>query len=174
MSLIKGRLDRDFFLQDVLEVARQLPGTYLVRKDHGRVERHMILEVEAYRGEEDQACHARRGPTPRTRVMYRSGGLLYIYLIYGIHWMLNIVTGEEHHPQAVLIRGLDKVSGPGRLTRALGIDDSFNGEDLGLSERLWVEDHGAANGRIITRPRVGVDYAGEPWKGKPWRFILGQ
>ena len=145
---------------------------YLVRKSSKGLRRYVINEVEAYRGEEDQASHARRGVTPRTRVMYRQGGRLYVYLIYGIHWMLNIVTGPEDTPQAVLIRGLSEVQGPGRLTKKLDIDRSFNQEDLIQSDRIWIEENSRASGKIITRPRVGIDYAGETWKNKPWRFIL--
>jgi len=128
--------------------------------------------VEAYRGEEDQASHARRGKTPRTRLMYMQGGVLYIYLIYGMHWMLNIVTGPEETPQAILIRGLQSVNGPGRITRNLGIDHSYNEEDLIFSSRIWLEDNPASTGRVITRPRVGIGYAGKKWREKPWRFIL--
>ena len=153
-------------------MARSLPGKYLVLKNADRVHRYMITDVEVYRGEEDQASHARRGRTPRTRIMYQRGGLLYIYLIYGMHWMLNIVTGEEGTPQAILIRGLQSINGPGRLTRQLGIDGTYNEEDLITSPRIWLQDNPASTGRIITRPRVGIDYAGKKWREKPWRFIL--
>jgi DNA-3-methyladenine glycosylase len=131
----------------------------------------MVSEVEAYRGEEDEACHARYGKTRRNQVMYNPGGCAYVYLIYGMYWMFNIVTGPPGDPQAVLIRGVPGFAGPGKLTRALGIDSSFYGEDLVTSQRLWLED-GSLKPRIIQKPRVGIDYAGEPWKSKAWRYIL--
>lgn len=171
-TLSSHKLERSYFLQDVLQVAWSLPGKYLVMQNAGEVHRFMISDVEAYRGEEDEACHARKGKTQRTRVMYFPGGVLYVYLIYGMHWMLNIVAGPQGEPQAVLIRGLRSISGPGRLTRQLGIDDTYNEEDLARSSRIWLEDHPASAGQVITRPRVGIDYAGKKWREKPWRFIL--
>jgi len=149
-----------------------MPGKYLVMQNAGEAHRFVITDVEAYRGEEDEACHARKGKTGRTRVMYFQGGVLYVYLIYGMHWMLNVVAGPQEEPQAVLIRGLQSVNGPGRLTRQLGIDKTYNEEDLVRSSRIWLEDNPASEGRIITRPRVGIDYAGKRWREKPWRFIL--
>lgn len=173
MIILTGdRLQRNYFLQDVLEVAPSLPGKYLVVQHSGRPHYYVISDVEAYRGEEDQACHARKGKTRRTRVMYFQGGVLYVYLIYGMHWMLNIVTGQEETPQAVLIRGLKSISGPGRITRQLGIDRTFNEEDLTRSPRIWLEDNPVSTGEVITRPRVGIDYAVKQWREKPWRFIL--
>lgn len=131
----------------------------------------MITETEAYRGEEDKACHASRGRTPRTEVMFREGGLVYMYLIYGMYWMLNVVTSVENVPQAVLIRGIREASGPGRLTRLLQLDRGFYGEDLVTSDRLWVEgDPGMA--ACESTSRIGIDYAGDPWKDLPWRFLL--
>jgi len=165
-------MNREFFLRDVLDLAWLMPGKNLVLASEEGVQRYQISEVEAYRGEEDQACHARKGRTKRTQVMYMSGGHLYVYLIYGIHWMLNIVTGPADFPQALLIRSLSEVKGPGRLTRKLGLDGSFNEEDLVRSSRVWIEDNPEATGEIITRPRIGIDYAGEEWRTKPWRFIL--
>ena len=166
------RLERDFYGQDVLQVAPALLGKVLVHRDQsGKRERYVISETEAYRGGEDRACHASRGLTPRTEVMFGDGGCLYMYLIYGMYWMMNVVTGEKGNPQAVLIRGLREVSGPGRLTKALGLDKSYNGEDLHASERIWIEDPGATPS-FTSAPRVGIDYAGEPWKSKPWRFIM--
>ena len=166
------RLDHTFFRRDVLEVAPELLGKFLVRKfDDGRLVKHRITEVEAYRGEEDLACHASRGKTTRTATMYLPGGVLYIYLIYGMYWMMNIVTGPADHPQAVLIRGIEGFDGPGKLTRHLEIDKSFNAEDLATSSRIWLEDAGTRP-PYTTLPRVGVDYAGDYWKHKPWRFIV--
>jgi DNA-3-methyladenine glycosylase len=106
--------------------------------------------------------------------MFAPGGFVYIYLIYGIHWMLNIVTGFTDNPQAILIRGVEGSSGPGRVTRQLNIDNSFYGEDLCSSDRLWVEKSNI-HPIIETGPRIGVDYAGEYWAKIPWRFwIKGQ
>jgi DNA-3-methyladenine glycosylase len=149
-----------------------IPGKHLVLASEESVHRYQIREVEAYRGEEDQACHARKGKTKRTQVMYLPGGHLYVYLIYGMHWMLNIVTGPEEHPQALLIRSLAEVQGPGRLTRHLGLDGSYNAEDLVSSSRIWIEANTEPAGSIITRPRIGIDYAAEEWRNKPWRFTL--
>ena len=165
------RLNSNFFTRDVLEVAPELPGKNLVRQfNDGSVFRYTILEVEAYRGKEDLACHASKGRTNRTEIMYHEGGKIYVYLIYGMYWMLNFVTGEQDVPQAVLIRAIEGFDGPGKLTRELKIDRSFYGEDLTKSSRIWLEH---SNGRYhITRgERIGIDYAGEPWKSKPWRFV---
>ena len=132
--------------------------------------RYTILEVEAYRGKEDLACHASKGRTNRTEIMYHEGGKIYVYLIYGMYWMLNFVTGEQDIPQAVLVRAIEGYDGPGKLTRELQIDRSFYGEDLTTSSRIWLEH---SNGRydITSGERIGIDYAGEPWKSKPWRFV---
>jgi DNA-3-methyladenine glycosylase len=165
------RLQREFYTRDVLEVAPELLGKYLVfRSPDNSVRRYCITEVEAYRGEEDRACHAWRGRTARTGVMYKHGGLVYMYFIYGMYWMLNIVTEKENIPQAVLIRGIEGFNGPGKITRELGIDRSFYGEDLTSSQRIWIEESGL-HPAIKTSPRIGVDYAGE-WKDKPWRFFI--
>lgn len=165
------KLDRDFYTRDVLEVAPQLLGKLIVLDSPGVKGSFMITEVEAYRGESDRACHASRGRTPRTSVMYREGGVLYIYLIYGIHWMLNIVTAEEGIPQAVLIRGIEGANGPGKLTRALGIDKSWSGIDITRSSVIGIEERGSRP-EILTSPRIGIDYAGEPWISKPWRYFI--
>jgi DNA-3-methyladenine glycosylase len=166
------RLQQDFFMHDVLEVAPALLGKILVRCfPDGREFQLIISETEAYRGEEDLACHASKGLTDRTKVMYSEGGHIYIYLIYGMYWMLNFVTSIEKNPQAVLIRGVKELYGPGRLTKRLEIDKSFNGENLNTSKRLFV----CENPGIVTynsAPRIGIDYAGDYWAQKPWRFIL--
>lgn len=164
------RLDPDFFCNNALSVARQLLGRTIVRRyTNGDVRRFVILETEAYQGEEDLACHASKGRTPRTEIMYHKGGLIYVYLIYGMYWMLNFVTGERDYPQAVLIRGVDLVTGSGRVGRLLELDKSFYGENLSASNRLWVEDTPMIES-YTTAPRVGVDYAKE-WKDLAWRFI---
>ena len=166
------RLDRDFYSRDVLEVAPGLLGKHLVRAGlDGTKLVYTISETEAYRGGEDLACHASKGRTPRTEVMFGEGGHLYMYLIYGMYWMMNVVCGPEDVPQAVLFRGLREVSGPGRLTRLLGVDRGFYGEDLVRSDRIWIEEIGSSPA-YSTGPRVGIDYAGEPWKDMPWRFLM--
>jgi DNA-3-methyladenine glycosylase len=166
------RLSREFFIRDVLDIAPEMPGKNLVvRLQNGSVKRFKITEVEAYCGTEDKACHANKGRTARTEIMYHEGGRLYIYFIYGMYWMLNIVTGEIDNPQAILIRGIENCVGPGRLTKLLGIDKSFYGEDLVTSERIWVEDTGTAHS-VKNGPRINVEYAGEFWKSRPWRFFL--
>ncbi|RPH32932.1 MAG: DNA-3-methyladenine glycosylase [Bacteroidales bacterium] len=166
-----NRLGFDFYNRDVLDVAPELVEMTLVRSfDDDSIQRFIITEVEAYRGVEDLACHASKGRTPRTEVMYQQGGLVYVYLIYGMYWMLNIVTGEPNNPQAVLIRGLEGCYGPGRLTRKLSIGKDFYGEDLSTSKRLWVEDS-KSSPIFNTAPRIGVDYAGAEWASKPWRYF---
>ena len=166
------RLDRAFYSRDVLEVAPQLLGLHLVKANaDGSLSSYVITETEAYRGGEDLACHASKGRTPRTEVMFGEGGHLYMYLIYGMYWMMNVVTGPEGVPQAVLFRGLREASGPGRLTRLLGVDRSFYGVDLVSSGQIWIEESGISPA-YTTGPRVGVDYAGEPWKDMPWRFLM--
>jgi DNA-3-methyladenine glycosylase len=163
------RCNESFFVKDVLEVAPALLGYYIVKNGSKGLERFRITEVEAYRGEEDLACHACKGRTPRTEIMYHKGGHLYIYLIYGMYWMLNIVTGKEEQPQAILIRGVEGISGPGRVTRQLGTDISYYGENLANSARIWIEK---GNGSVSYKSlsRIGIDYAGEPWKSMLWRF----
>jgi len=167
----RERLEHNFFIRDVLNVAPELPGKSLVRQfDNGSLYRYTILEVEAYRGKEDLACHASKGRTNRTEVMYHAGGKIYVYMIYGMYWMLNFVTGEQDTPQAVLIRAVEGFDGPGKLTRGLQIDKSFYGEDLATSSRIWLE-HETETYDIVRTKRIGIDYAGEMWKNKPWRFV---
>lgn len=171
---IPVRLTKNFYTRDVLEVAPALVGKILVRCfPDGSIFRGTITETEAYCGEQDLACHASRGKTARNSVMYESGGLIYIYLIYGMYWMLNFVTGGENQPQAVLIRGIEGCYGPGRLTRQLQIDRSFYGEDLTASQRIWVEDNGL-NVPVSCSTRIGIDYAGPIWASKPWRFYIAE
>jgi DNA-3-methyladenine glycosylase len=165
------RLDREFYNRDVLLVAPELIGKKLVRNIKGQIDYYPIIEVEAYHGEEDKASHARFGKTSRNSIMYSTGGLVYVYLIYGMYWMLNIVTGDKDSAQAVLIRGLQGFEGPGKVTKALGIDKTFYGEDLVYSDRIWIETH-LENPSIIHQPRIGIDYACEPWKSVAWRYIL--
>jgi DNA-3-methyladenine glycosylase len=167
------RLGRSFYEQDVLIVAPDLIGKVLVLQHETNAGLYTISEVEAYRGTEDQASHARFGKTARNAVMFDKGGLIYVYFIYGMYWMINIVTATEGLPQAVLIRGLSGINGPGKVTKTLGIDKSFNGEDLVTSGRIWIEDSGQKP-QYICKPRFGINYAGEPWISNPWRYIMVQ
>jgi DNA-3-methyladenine glycosylase len=165
------RLERSFYERDVLIVAPELISKRLIISTFAGTSSYLITEVEAYRGTEDEASHARFGKTSRNSVMFDSGGLLYVYLIYGMYWMLNIVTGISGQAQAALIRGVSDINGPGRVTRQLGIERSFYGEDLVTSERIWIEDHPIVKD-IVQLPRIGINYAGEPWKSQPWRYIM--
>ena len=170
--MVTNRLSSSFFERDVLLLAPDLLGKTIVRRfDSGEIKRYLIVETEAYRGEEDLACHASKGRTERTEVMYHSGGKVYVYLIYGMYWMLNFVTSEEGHPSAVLIRGVEGFSGPGRVGRELKLDKSFYGEVLETSQRIWLED-GEPVVNYSTTPRIGVDYAGAVWATKHWRFFI--
>ncbi|HEY8609019.1 MAG TPA: DNA-3-methyladenine glycosylase [Noviherbaspirillum sp.] len=172
------KLPRSFYDRDTETVARDLLGKHLVRVDGARRMRGRIVEVEAYVGAHDLAAHSSKGVTPRTRVMYGPPGHAYVYLIYGIHHCLNVVTEAEGNGAAVLIRALEPVTGiggntrgPGLLCRALGIDRRLNGEDL-LGNELFIEDAGEElRDRVVAAPRVGVAYAGD-WAGMPLRFYL--
>jgi len=165
------RVDRSFFLSDAVTVAQLLPGMDIVTASVERPGRFMITETEAYLGDSDKACHASRGRTNRTEPMFLEGGHLYLYFVYGMHWMMNVVTGPAGFPQAVLIRGVDQYVGPGRVTKGLSVDGSYNREDLTSSSRIWIEDRGLRPA-LTSGPRVGIDYAGEPWVSKLWRFII--
>jgi DNA-3-methyladenine glycosylase len=187
------RLPRHFFERSAIQVARDLLGARLVRLEGDRRLAGIIVEAEAYCGEEDLACHARAGRTRRTEVMYGLAGVAYVYFTYGMHWMLNFVTGAEGRPEAVLIRAIEPVEGiqtiaarrsprperewtdgPAKICQALGIDGSFNGADLMVPEaRLFVEaGDPVPDSRVAVGPRVGLGATPEPWLNKPWRFRL--
>lgn len=168
------RLGEDFFHRDCLQVAPELVGKVLVRtlKDNSRL-RLRITETEAYRGEEDTACHAHKGRTKRTRILYEESGRIYVYLCYGMHWLLNFVTGEKEVPQAVLVRACLNADGPGKLTRYLKIDGSLNDTSVYSQKELWVEDDGKRY-KIETHKRVGIGYASKEDQEKPWRFKMGE
>jgi len=156
-------------------LARGLIGKILVRRrPDGTVVRHRITEVEAYDGENDLACHASRGRTKRTVVMYRPGGVWYVYLCYGVHEMLNLVTGPVDYPAAVLIRGVEGISGPGRLTKRLQVGRQLNSAAAAKASGLWLEDDSfkVPRGALKISTRIGVDYAGPVWARKPWRFWM--
>lgn len=153
-------------------MARALLGKVLVRTTASGREERVIVETEAYVGAQDLACHASKGCTPRTQVMFGPGGVWYVYLCYGIHEMLNLVTGPAGFPAAILIRGVEGAIGPGRVTKQLSIARALNGEPAAPLSGLHLEDHGitAPTRKILCGPRVGVDYAGPIWAAKPWRF----
>ncbi len=164
-------MGRKFFSRPSQEVAKDLLGKFLVTPQKSGI----IVETEAYLGKIDKAAHTYQGrKTPRTQVLYGPAGFLYVYLCYGLYWQLNVTTGRG---QCVLIRALEtegkEANGPGKLTRWLEMDKSFYGEDLGKSERIWIEDHGEKIHRydIVAAPRVGIDYA-EEWSRKKLRFYL--
>ena len=165
------RLERAFFRQSAPTLAPQLLGKMLCRKRGRQVLRLRITETEAYYGETDTACHASRGRTPRTAVMYGDGGYAYIYLCYGMHEMFNIVSGGVGFPEAVLVRGVEGFSGPGRLTRGLAITRALNREDLTVSRQLWLEDDGA-EAAFTAAPRIGIGYASARDRARRWRFTL--
>ena len=168
---MNDRLSLNFFLRDVLEVAPALIGKLLVRQfEDGRIEKYRITETEAYRGTEDKACHASKGRSQRTEVMFQEGGTVYVYLIYGQYWLLNLVTGITGDASAVLIRGMEGFSGPGRVGRALQLDRTFYGENLFTSSRIWLEDAEPVS-EFRTSKRIGIDYSGE-WADKLWRFFI--
>jgi len=159
------KLKQDFFHRPCLEVAHDLVGKVLVCGD----KRLRITETEAYCGEADTACHAHKGKTGRNQVMYHKAGTVYIYLCYGIHYLLNIVTGEEGQPEAVLIRACENAPGPGRLTKALGITGALNGSCI-CGDALWVEDDGTPC-QVTTGTRIGIGYASAEDQARHWRFI---
>ena len=168
-----GKLTAGFFARPCPEAAEALVGKLLCRRmSDGSVKKLRITETEAYCGEADTACHAHKGRTARTETLYAAPGTLYVYLCYGIHWMLNIVTGDEGDPQAILVRACESAEGPGRLTKALAINGSFNRKTLEvLSNTLWIEDDGLPCS-VFTGSRVGICYASKEDQERPWRYIL--
>jgi DNA-3-methyladenine glycosylase len=184
-------LTRSFYQRPVLQVARELLGMRLVRKLGDSRLGGMIIEAEAYDGEADLACHARSGRTHRNEVMYGPAGRAYVYFTYGMHWMLNCVTGVVGYPAAVLLRAIDPeegleqiaarragvlrehwTDGPAKLTQALAIDRRFNGIDLcDPAGELMIEQAVLIPDAFVrTSPRVGLGATPEPWLSLPWRF----
>ena len=170
-------LPRSFYERPCLTVAGELLGKFLCRRERGRTRAGRIVEVEAYIGEEDQACHARFGRTARAEILFGPPGRAYVFLIYGMHHCVNAVCEAEGRPAAVLVRALEPAEGvhratdgPGKLCAALGIDRGDNGVDLTRGRGLWIEDRGGPKVRPLATPRIGVDYAGE-WAARPWRLI---
>jgi DNA-3-methyladenine glycosylase len=191
-------IERDFFTQPTLTVARELLGQRLVREWNGRRLSGLIVETEAYIGPADTASHASKGRTARTEVMFGPPGHAYIYLIYGVYYMLNLVTEFKDFPAAILIRALEPqegleviqanrrsppgdgwprlaqlANGPGKLCQALAIDKTFHGWDLTLGKNLWLEAAQAVpDSAVTTGPRVGIDYAQPADRAAPWRFWI--
>ena len=178
-------LPRKFYDRPTLKVAKELLGKTLVRETPKCRTYMKIVDVEAYVGPKDKACHASKGRTKRTEILFGPAGFTYVYLIYGMYHLLNFVTEQEGFPAAVLIRGLEilekddnpvqqsRIDGPGRVGRFLELNRTHNSLDATLGSTLWVEDHGlpVPLRQIQALPRIGVDYAGE-WAKKPWRFCL--
>ena len=159
------------FSADAVTLASRLLGKFLCRRlADGTVLRRRITETEAYFGEEDTACHAHRGRTPRTDVMYEAGGCAYVYLCYGMHELLNVVTGPKDRPEAVLIRGVEGADGPGKLTKLLHITRAFNRVRFATSADLWLEDDGFSP-RCLRTPRIGIAYASARDRLRKWRFV---
>ena len=165
------KLDYEFFHRPCLTVARDLVGKVLVhRLPDGRVLHLRISETEVYCGEADTACHAHKGRTQRTEVMYMEAGTIYVYLCYGMHWLLNLVTGEKDAPEAVLIRACVEAQGPGKLTKTLGITGELNWGSI-LDNELWVEDDGFVC-EVTADKRVGIGYASQEDQDRLWRFKM--
>ncbi|MEK7626804.1 MAG: DNA-3-methyladenine glycosylase, partial [Patescibacteria group bacterium] len=162
------------FERPTLAVTKNLLGKYIVRKWRGKIISAMITEVEAYDGLKDKASHASRGITLRNKIMFGPAGCWYVYFTYGMHWMLNIVTGKEGYPAAVLIRGLEEINGPARVTKFLHIDKKLNGKKADKRSGLWIEESKTlrVRPRIKKSPRIGVDYAGPIWSKKHYRFYI--
>jgi len=167
------KLPLSFFARPALTVAKELIGTFITMKRNGVIERFKITETEAYVGPHDLACHSSKGRTKRTEVMYQSPGTIYIYLIYGMYDMFNIVTDETNYPAAVLIRGVEGITGPGKLTKHLGITRAVNGKMLGTTTGIWIEqDISSQQPKIVRTARIEVSYAGPIWAEKKYRFLL--
>ncbi len=177
-------LSQSFFQnKNTVKIAKNLLGKFLVRRyaptrkrsgQKSLSQAFLITEVEAYDGFKDRASHAHRGKTERNKIMFGEAGHWYVYFTYGMHYMLNIVTGPKDYPAAVLIRAVNKIKGPARLTRALRIDKKLNGKPAVVDSGLWLEDRGLEikNYQIKSSARIGVDYAGPNWGKKKYRFYL--
>jgi DNA-3-methyladenine glycosylase len=185
-------LERQFFKRSTLQVARELLGARLVRLEGDERTAGIIVETEAYIGEEDLGCHASAGHTPRTQVMYGPPGHAYVYFTYGMHWMLNFITEAESFPAAVLIRGIvptegiariasrrvgrpveQWTNGPGKICQAFAINRTQNGADLCAPEAELFVEFGVtiSDSSVTNSPRVGLNSVPEPWKSVPWRFV---
>ena len=185
-------LPEAFYDRDTLTVARELVGKKLVRDVGNTGVSGMIVETEAYVGAQDTASHATKGRTPRNEVMFGPPGRAYVYFVYGMHYMLNVVTENAGHPRAVLIRAVEPLAGvavmrarrkvvgpnltngPAKLCQAFDIDKQWNGLDLTSGETMWLEEHRKfCQDRIQRGPRIGIQYADPKDREAPWRFWLG-
>ncbi len=173
-----NKLPRSFYDRDTRLVAQELLGKFLIHKSGGVERVGKIVEVEAYLGEHDLAAHSSKGLTARTKTMFGPPGFAYVYLIYGIHHCMNVVTEREAHASAVLLRALEPVKnlegrtcGPGLLCRAINIDRRLNAHDLLSSDFFIADPEAAENFSIVKRPRIGVDYA-KHWAKRQLRFYI--
>jgi len=173
LPFIMKIVDKNFFSVPVLELAYKLLGKVIILKPYNESElqKFRITEVEAYGGN-DSACHAYKGKTKRNAPMFEAGGIVYVYLCYGIFNILNIVSGEKDFGEGVMIRGVDNLFGPGKASRAMGITRDLNYEDLTVSKRIWIEDDGFSVKKINQYTRVGIGYATQEDQDKLWRFRL--
>ncbi len=179
---MKKKLAVNFYLQPTLDVAKKLLGKYIVRRAGKKKLIGKIIETEAYIGPQDKAAHSYKGKiTPRNKIEYLIGGHIYIYLVYGMYWQLNITTAGKGKPECALIRAIEPVkgeisiaNGPGKLCRYLKLDKSFYGEDLTKSKSVWLEDRGEKikPSQILATKRIGIDYAGAYWSHRKWRFLI--
>lgn len=188
---MKKILSQKFYLQPTLEVAKQMLGKFLVKEEEQEILAGKIIETEAYIGPEDKASHTFSGTkTERNKAVFLTGGHIYIYLVYGMYWMLNITTTKKGQPECVLIRALEPVegiekmqqnrdtpienltNGPGKLCQAFALDKSYYGKKLVKNSGIWLEDRGLdIEKKIVCNSRIGIDYAKE-WAEKPWRFYI--
>ncbi|MCD6270551.1 DNA-3-methyladenine glycosylase [bacterium] len=184
--LVGKRLEREFYQKPTIKVSKELLGKYLVRKINKKLLIGRIVETEAYIGPQDKAAHSFNWRISKRNIIeYAQGGYIYIYLVYGMYWQLNIVTSSAGRPECVLIRALEPIteekdiriaSGPGKLCKWLKLDSSFYAKDLSQSRDIWVAEPPKAYAKIdkrqiVAAKRIGIDYAKE-WKDKLWRFYL--
>lgn len=170
-------IKRNFYNQSTIKVAQGLLGKFLVIQPSKKAKKiqAMITETEAYCGKKDLACHSAKGRTLRTEVMFGPPGHAYVYIVYGMYFCLNVVTKDIDQPEAVLIRGVADINGPGKLCKVFKITKKHNGLDMTKGNILWIEDRGIKikSNQIKKSPRIGIDYAGE-YKNKKWRFVLNE
>ncbi len=165
-------LGQQFFNRNSKIVAQDLLGKFLVKKLNGKEISTLITETEAYDGTHDLANHASKGKTKRTEILFGNPGYFYVYLVYGMHYMLNVVADKKDYPGAVLIRGVKGANGPGKVTKFLKIDRKLHGKVSGKTSNIWLEDRGIKIKKILKTPRIGVNYAGPVWSKKKMRYEL--
>lgn len=171
MKIKHNLFDSVFFDQPSHEIASKILGAKLCRRgEDGLIQKFTICETEAYHGTDDRASHANKGKNQKNRLMFGPSNIWYLYLCYGVHWMLNIVTDKEGFPSTVFIRATQEVNGPGRLTRKLSLDQSYSGLPNHPSSNLWLEKKSTPPEKIKRGPRVGISGAGPYWSKVPYRF----